>query len=406
MPTVRRASRIAGLRPNPFADMDATIASLRAAGADVIDLSKGNPDGRAPDDVAREGAAAALRSDNFAYSDFDGKPEFLRAAADWYRRMHGVELDPGSQLLATLGASDALTSLAMALLDPGDVIVTAEPYYPPYEAMAAVTQARLVTLPASADHGFLPDLDAVDDDLWRRTKLLLLNYPNNPTGAVTTPEFFRTATSLARRFGFVIANDFAYAGLGYGDGGRTASLLASAGDAGDDNGGDTTSINAGIAAVEICSLSKMYTLAGWRAGFIAGDTQVIAAVKAYHHQMGSEVATLVQDAGAAALNGDQSSVRALARRYGRRHALVARGLRDIGLETFASCGGMFAWVRAPKGWRSANFARMLLDEAAVATLPGTAFGEAGEGYVRLSLMKDDEVLDAAIGRIARTTARW
>ena len=453
MPNIAFATRLSGSRPNPFASMDATVARLRADGVDVIDLSKGNPDGRAPDAVATEGAAAALRDDNFAYAAFSGKPAFLQAAAGWYRRVHGVELSTATQLLGTVGASDALGSLAQAVLDPGDTMVTVEPYYPPYEAIASIAGARLVTLPASAEQGFLPNLTAVDDDLWRRTKLLMLNYPNNPTGATATPAFFRTAVDLARRYGFVVANDFAYAGLGYAGDGSTASLLAAAGYGGDDvrrndggtdndggtgandggtvgggtDGGTETSDGTGdhrgignhagddgagardgndVAAVEICSLSKMYTLAGWRAGFIAGDARVIDAVKMYHSQMGSGVSTIVQDAGTVALNSDQSSVRALAARYGRRHALLAEGLERIGLRTFASTGGMFAWVHVPRGWSAEGFAHLVLNEAAVATLPGTAFGKGGEGYVRLSLMKDDAVLRDVVSRIAQTTARW
>lgn len=438
MPNIAFATRLSGSRPNPFASMDATVARLRTDGIDVIDLSKGNPDGRAPDAVAREGAAAALRDDNFAYAAFSGKPAFLQAAAGWYRRVHGVTLDTATQLLGTVGASDALGSLAQAVLDPGDTMVTVEPYYPPYEAIASIAGARLVTLPASAEQGFLPDLTAVDDDLWKRTKLLMLNYPNNPTGATATPAFFRTAVDLARRFGFVVANDFAYAGLGYAGDGSTASLLAAAGYGRDDvrgddggmganDGGTGTSGGTGdhrgignhagddgagardgndVAAVEICSLSKMYTLAGWRAGFIAGDAHVIHAVKTYHSQMGSGVSTIVQDAGTVALNGDQSSVRALAARYGRRHALLAEGLERIGLRTFASTGGMFAWVHVPREWNAEDFAHLVLNEAAVATLPGTAFGKGGEGYVRMSLMKDDAVLRDVVGRIARTAARW
>lgn len=386
--SVRIAARVANLPANCFAVTDDRVARLKAAGADVIDLSKANPDGRAPDFVAREGADAMLRDANFRYGPFDGKASYLEAAAGWYRREHGVTLDPATEVTAVEGASVGLASVTQTLLDPGDALAVAEPYYPPYEALAAAAGAEFLPIRADAAHGYLPDLAAVDPDTWRRVKLLLLNFPSNPTGALATRAFFDEALALARVHGFAVVNDFAYAGIGYRS--NPLSILAAA--------------RPGDPVAEICSMSKMYTMAGWRAGFVAGDAQLIDAFRRYHHQLCSSVSAPVQDAAAAALDSDQSTVRALAARYAARHALVAGGLAAAGIGSFGSAGALYVWARVPEGATSETFADLLLERARVAVLPGTCFGASGEGYVRLSLLMPDDVLREAVRRIVAAMA--
>ncbi len=298
---------------------------------------------------AVDGLAAAFR-----YTPFDGKPLFLQAAAAWYAHEHSVALDPGTQLFAVEGAVDGLAAAFAVLLDPGDVVAFVDPYYPSYHCMARMLgaeerplpahaelgwlpdfdavpgetwdrvklldpyypsyhcMARMLgaeerPLPAHAELGWLPDFDAVPGETWDRVKLLVLNYPNNPTGAQAPPRFFARAVELAVRHGFAIVHDFAYASLGVHE--NQKSLLAVPG--------------AREVGLEIVSLSKMYAMAGWRAGFVAGNEQLVAAVKQYHYQMGSMVTSFVQDAGAAALAGDQAFVREQAARYAARRAIVA-----------------------------------------------------------------------------------
>lgn len=382
----RIAARVAGLPANCFAATDAKVAKARGGGVDVIDLSKANPDGRAPAFVARQGAAAMLRDSNFRYGPFDGKARFLEAAAGWYAREHGVALDPASQVTAVEGASVGLAAVTQSLLDPGDALTVVEPYYPPYLALAAAAGARFRTIRATAGNGYLPDLGAVDPSVWDDTALLLLNFPANPTGAMAGRAFFGDVLALSRVHGFAVINDFAYAGIGYRT--RPVSLLSAT--------------RPGDLAAEICSMSKMYTMAGWRAGFIAGDARLIGAFRRYHHQLCSSVAAPVQDAAAAALDSDQSTVRDLAARYASRHRLVAEGLRESGIDVFDSSGALYAWARVPDGCTSQGFADLLLERANVAVLPGTCFGEGGEGYVRISLLMPEERLREAVSRIAET----
>jgi len=370
--------------PNVFAEMDRKVADAIANGADVIDLAKGNPDAF-PAEFVRDVAKAAVDDPaNARYSPFDGKPSFLKAAQNWYRNTYGVDLDWKTQLFAVEGAVDGLAALFAVLVSSGDAVAYADPYYPSYHCMTLMSRAEEVLLPSLPERGFLPDLDAVSAEAWRRVKVLILNYPNNPTGAQAPRGFLEHAIELAHEHRFAIVQDFAYAGLGVRD--QQASILSLPG--------------AFDVAVEVCSLSKMYAMAGWRAGFIAGNDDIVGHVKQYHYQMGSMITGSVQDAGAAALESDQSCVRELAERYALRRKIVAGGLCDAGLDVFDSDGGIYAWVHAPEGSTGGQFADLLLERASVAALPGTCFGEVGVDYVRFSLLKSEDLLREAVRRVA------
>ena len=370
--------------PNVFADMDRKVAAAVAGGADVIDLAKGNPDAF-PAEFIRDVAKAAVDDPaNARYSPFDGKPSFLKAAQAWYRNTYDVDLDWRTQLFAVEGAVDGLAALFAVLVSPGDAVAYADPYYPSYHCMTVMSRAEEVLLPSLPERGFLPDLDAAPDGTWDRVKVLVLNYPNNPTGAQAPREFLEHAIELAHEHRFVIVQDFAYAGLGVRE--QQVSILSLPG--------------AFDVAVEVCSLSKMYAMAGWRAGFVAGNSDIVSHVKQYHYQMGSMITGNVQDAGAAALESDQSCVRELAERYALRREIVAGGLRELGLDVFDSDGGIYAWVHAPEGLTGERFADLLLERAAVAALPGTCFGRVGVDYVRFSLLKSEDLLREAVRRVA------
>ena len=328
--------------PNVFADMDRKVTAAVAGGADVIDLAKGNPDAF-PADFIREVAKKGVDDPaNARYSPFDGKPSFLKAAQAWYRNTYDVDLDWKTQLFAVEGAVDGLAALFAVLVSPGDAVAYADPYYPSYHCMTVMGRAEEILLPSLPERGFLPDLDAVPADTWDRVKVLILNYPNNPTGAQAPRGFLERAIELAHEHRFAIVQDFAYAGLGVRE--QQISILSLPG--------------AFDVAVEVCSLSKMYAMAGWRAGFIAGNSDIVSHVKQYHYQMGSMITGSVQDAGAAALESDQSCVHELAERYAlrrcrrlARHMLrhSGRGLREV---QPAQVGGSAARGRAPGGARA------------------------------------------------------
>jgi aminotransferase len=383
------ANNVRFLPNNVFSVMDARVDAAKARGIDVIDLSKANPDLPTPEFIVEAGQQALERIENHRYSQFDGKPALLQAAQEWYRREQGVELDWNSQLLATCGAGVALTALTQTVLEPGDVLAVVDPYYPPYAALAQAAGAELLAIPCTREQGFLPDFETVSDEQWSRTKLLLLNYPNNPTGAVASEQLFRQAIDLAHRHGFLLANDFAYASLGETPSGSTArgpaGLLSYAGSQ--------------DVAVEAVSLSKMYGMAGWRLGFIAGPSWLMRYIREYHHQMCSSPTGAVQDAGAAALLSDQSSVEGLSARYAKRRGILSKGLEGAGIEVFHADGALFVWAKAPHGMRGADFAELLLDDARVAVMPGDCFGAAGEDFVRFSLLDDELRLEECVRRI-------
>ena len=371
--------------PNVFAQMDIKVAQAIRQGADVIDLSKGNPDAF-PVKFVREAAKQAVDNPaNARYTPFDGKPEYLQAAANWYAKLHGVHLNPADELFAAEGAVDGLASLFAILLDRGDTVAFADPYYPSYHCMASMLGARELLLPAKESLGWLPDLDEVPDEVWENIRMLVLNYPNNPTGAQAPIEFFKKAIKLAENHHFVILHDYAYTGLGVSK--QQASFLAVPG--------------AKEVGVELCSLSKMYAMAGWRGGFIAGNSNIVSHAKQYHYQMGSMVTGMVQDAAVAALNGDQSYVDALAKRYAARRKIVAQGLSDVGMAVFDSPGGVYVWAKAPGSIGGDTFAQRLLSDAQVGVLPGTCFGRVGSDYIRVSLLKDELLLQRAVERIQR-----
>lgn len=378
------AQRVSGIPSNPFAVSDIRVAKAKAAGVPVIDLSKGNPDGEPPDFMIDAAVRAVHDHSNFRYPSFNGKPEFLQAAAHWYRREYGVTLDPDTQLLAVAGAGVGISVVIQTLVDPGELVVLVDPYYPQYQGSTAVAQGRVHLVEAQPDRGFLPDLDAVPGEVWDEAKLLILNYPNNPTGAAATPELFASAVRLAHEHHFIVMHDFAYAGIGFDDQ-PPISLLQTPG-----------ALDVGV---ELCSLSKMYMVAGWRAGFVACNAQLMRAVKTVHEQTSLLVSSVSQDAGTAGLNSDQSTVRVLARRYAGRYRALREGLAQAGLDLVASHGGLFAWLKVPQGWNDEDFSVWLLDHPHVAVMPGSDFGPSGERFLRLSLLVPREVLVDAADRI-------
>lgn len=370
-----------------FRALKEKVADYRARGIDVIDLSTGNPDGPTPEAIVRSLKDAADKPENHGYPPFYGKPDTLRAVAEFYYREYGVELDPDKEIAVFHGSGTGIMGIAHALLGKDDVLLTANPAYPPYYAAAALTGAEVHAVPAEEHSGFLPDYREVSPDILKRVRLLLLNYPNNPTGAVATREFFEQNLELAAEYHFPVVNDFAYGSLGF-DGHKPISLLQIPG--------------AKDYGVEIYTLSKTYNMAGWRFGFAVGNASVISALRLYHTHAYSTVFGAVQDAAATALLGPQDQVRELTVKYERRRDVLVSGLRDIGWEVAAPKGTFFAWLKLPEGRRSREFADWLLEEAHVAVAPGEGFGTLGDAYVRVGLVSGEDRIAEAVRRIGRT----
>ncbi|MCH4250228.1 MAG: aminotransferase class I/II-fold pyridoxal phosphate-dependent enzyme [Microbacteriaceae bacterium] len=384
MQPIETSALVQGLPRNFFSDLDDAISALPAE-AHVIDASKGNPDLPTPQHIVHALSAAAVKLENQQYPPFLGKRNVRDAIAAAYLRDYGVRVDPETQVTVFHGSHEALMALPQALLNPGDALTVVDPGYPPYLAAAHLARVRVHRLRADPARGFRPELSSVDEAVLADTRLLLLNYPNNPTGALATPDLFQEALEAGERYGFPVVNDFAYASLGFEH--QPLSLLQ---------------LEGGLRGrLEISTMSKTYSMAGWRFGYAVGDERIIAALRSYQTTAYSTVFGAVQDAAAVALTGDQHPVRDIADEYRARRDLVVAGLRNLGWDVPAPEGTFFVWVKAPGSRSGEDLTRELLERARVAVAPGIGFGPGGHDYVRIGLVHSRATLTEMLDRIRR-----
>ncbi len=383
------ADRIEKLPPYLFAQISKKVAAKKAQGIDVISFGIGDPDLPTPPHIVDALCEAAREPANHRYPETEGLPEFRRAVAGWYERRFGVALDPGREVLSLIGSKEGIGHVALCFIDPGDVALVPDPSYPVYEIGTMFAGGTSYPLPLLEERGFLPDLDAVPQDVASRAKLLWLNYPNNPTGAVADLDFFERAVHFAKRHGIAICHDGPYSEVAY-DGYRPVSFLQAKG--------------AAEVGIEFHSLSKSYNMTGWRIGMAAGNARVIDALMRVKSNIDSGVAQAVQRMAIAALEGPQDCIAAHNAVYQRRRDRVVEALRGLGLRVTPPRASLYVWAKVPDGMTSAGFAERLLDEAAVIVTPGNGYGPHGEGYVRLSLTLPDDRVDEGLRRIAALPA--
>jgi LL-diaminopimelate aminotransferase len=381
---LRFAQRLDAVPPYLFAELERRIAQKRREGIDVISLGIGDPDLPTPPVVVDALADAARDPRTHQYPTNHGSDELREAAAGFYRQRFGVELDPASEIVPALGGKEAVGHIAMALLDPGDVCLSPDPGYPPYTSGPLFAGADVHYLPLTAEHGFLPDLDAILAEALARANLLFLDYPNNPTGAVVEPGYFERAVELARANDLVVVHDNAYSELCF-DGYSAPSFLETPG--------------AKELGVEIFSLSKGWNMTGWRAGLVVGNAEVVERYRQLKTNLDSGMFEAVQHATAVALTEAREFPREMSAVYERRRDLLAEALSAIGLQVDPPRATPYLWVRVPEGHDSASFAELVLEQAAVVISPGPSFGPSGEGFVRLSLTVPDTRLEEAARRV-------
>jgi LL-diaminopimelate aminotransferase len=381
---LRFAQRLDAVPPYLFAELERRIAQKRREGIDVISLGIGDPDLPTPPVVVDALADAARDPRTHQYPTNHGSDELREAAAGFYRQRFGVELDPASEIVPALGGKEAVGHIAMALLDPGDVCLSPDPGYPPYTSGPLFAGADVHYLPLTAEHGFLPDLDAILAEALARANLLFLDYPNNPTGAVVEPGYFERAVELARANDLVVVHDNAYSELCF-DGYSAPSFLETPG--------------AKELGVEIFSLSKGWNMTGWRAGFVVGNAEVVERYRQLKTNLDSGMFEAVQHATAVALTEAREFPREMSAVYERRRDLLAEALSAIGLQVDPPRATPYFWVRVPEGHDSASFTELVLEQAAVVISPGPSFGPSGEGFVRLSLTVPDTRLEEAARRV-------
>jgi LL-diaminopimelate aminotransferase len=380
---ITRAQRLSALPPYVFARLDELKARAREQGLDLIDLGMGNPDGAAPKPVI-EAAIAALQDPlNHGYPPFEGTTSFRQAITTWYQRCYGVELNPDSEALPLIGSKEGLGHLAMAYIDPGDVILVPTPSYPAHFRGPLIAGAEIYPIHLSAAQDWLIDFNSIPEHIAQKAKILYFNYPNNPTTATAPREFFEEAVRFARHYSILLVHDLCYAELAF-DGYQPTSLLEIPG--------------AKEIGVEFHTLSKTYNMAGWRVGFVVGNSTIIQGLRTLKTNLDYGIFSAVQKAAETALQLPDEYIKAVQHRYSSRRDFLIKGLAELGWNIAPSKATMYLWLPTPVGQGSTKFALDVLQQTGVVITPGNAFGEAGEGYVRISLIADCDRLGEVLRR--------
>ncbi|HOT91695.1 MAG TPA: type II 3-dehydroquinate dehydratase [Anaerolineae bacterium] len=380
------AQRLRNLPPYPFARWEKVVADARRGDRTMIRLDIGNPD-MPPDDAVIEALyASAKKPDVHGYSGYRGLPEFRRALADYYARRFGVMLDPDKHVVPLLGSKEGIVNMALAWLDAGDLALIPDPGYAPYAAGARLAGADFVMFPLLAENNFLPDFDAIPTDVADRAKLIWLNYPNNPTGAVADLDFLARAVDFARRHGILLCYDAPYCDITYGDY-VAPSILQVEG--------------ALDVAVEFNSLSKTFNMAGWRMGMAVGNPAALAALAQVKSNMDSGLFQPLQEAAIVAITQTRPTWFAARNAlYRERFDILIEGLQALGITAQCPQAALYLWAAIPEGWDSSEtFARAVMERTGVVFAPGSFFGPAGEGYVRISVTASTEQIREAMERL-------
>ncbi len=378
------SKRLEAIPPYMFAELERKVADKRDAGIDVISLGIGDPDMPTYDHVVAAMQGAVAENGNQKYPSNRGRAEFREAFAAFYGRRFGVEIDPETEVIPAIGAKECIYNLCFAFLDPGDVALASDPGYPVYTGGPVLAGADVEVLPLVPELGFAPDLDAIGPDALRRARLLFLNYPNNPTGAIAPDGLFERVVELAREHEILIVHDNAYSETTY-DGYVAPSFLQTPG--------------AKEVGVEVFSLSKGYNMTGWRCAAILGNADAIQTYWRLKTNVDSGLFEAVQLAGAAALEGPSEPLAEMNAIYTRRRDLVVDALREIGVEVASPKGTIYVWAPVPDGHTSTSFCEHVLEQAAVVISPGSMYGPSGEGFFRISLTTPDERLTEAVERL-------
>jgi LL-diaminopimelate aminotransferase len=378
------SKRLEAIPPYKFQELEQQIADKRAAGIDVISLGIGDPDQPTYPHVVEAMREAVADPAYHQYPSNRGREEFRAAFAGFYDRRFGVEIDPKTEVIPAIGAKECIYNLCFAFLDPGDVALASDPGYPVYTGGPILAGARAELLPLVPELGFAPDLTAVPAEVAAKARLLFVNYPNNPTGAVVPDGFFEQVVAFAREHEILVVHDNAYSETTY-DGYVAPSFLATPG--------------AKEVGVEVFSLSKGYNMTGWRCAAILGNAEAIQTYWRLKTHVDSGLFEAIQVAGVAALEGPGEPLEEMNRTYARRRDLVVSALGEIGVEVASPQGTIYVWAPVPDGHTSASFCELVLEEAAVVISPGSMYGPSGEGFFRIALTAPDERIEEAVERM-------
>jgi LL-diaminopimelate aminotransferase len=384
MLTIEKSDRLKSLPPYLFKEIDRQKDEVRKKGVDIIDLGVGDPDMPTPPHIIAALSKAAVDPANHRYPSYSGMDDFNAAVARWYRKRFNVKLDHEKEVVTLIGSKEGLAHLPLALINPGDTALASSPAYPVYHIGVQFAGGRTYFMDLLKKNDFLPDLSAIPEEVARSAKMMFINYPNNPTAAVATAEFFKEVVAYAEKHQIIVCHDAAYSEMAF-DGCRPISFMETDG--------------ARDVGIEFHSLSKTYNMTGWRIGFAVGRSEVIQALGQVKSNIDSGAFQAVQIAGIAALEGDQGCVDEMYKEYTARRNILVKGLKELGLSVEMPKATFYVWIEIPKGYTSSEFTSHLLLKAGVVCTPGNGFGAAGEGYVRMALTVGQKRMQEAIERI-------
>jgi len=382
---IMKAKRIKQLPPYLFARIEKKIEEKRAQGVDIISFGIGDPDLPTPQHVIDKLCEEANNPINHQYPSSVGMLSFRQAVASYYKNRHGVELEPKSEVVTLIGSKEGIGHISFCYVDPGDVNLVPDPGYPVYGIGTLLAGGESYIMPLLEENGFLPDLDAIPVDVANKAKLMFINYPNNPTGAMADKSFFEKVVDFAKKHNVIVCHDAAYNEIYFAEPPSSFLEIPGAKDVG----------------IEFGSLSKPFNMTGWRIAWAAGRSDVIEALGRIKSNIDSGAFQAVQHAAIAGLTGDMSVVEKNREIYRERRDVVIEGLNKMGWNLAPSKGTFYIWAPVPKGYSSSEFAEFVLEKAGVIITPGIGYGKYGEGYFRISLTVDKERAKEALDRMAQ-----
>jgi LL-diaminopimelate aminotransferase len=382
---VKISNRVEHLPPYLFVQISKKIAAKKARGEEVVSFGIGDPDLPTPSHIIEELCRSAKDPANHRYPESEGLPELRQTIAGWYRNRFGVSLDPEKEVLPLIGSKEGIAHIALCMIDTGDVALIPDPAYPVYAIGTMLCGGESYYLPLNESNHFLPDLNSVPRDILKRTKLLWLNYPNNPTSAVADLRFFETAVEFARKNNIAICHDGPYTEVAY-DGYQTVSFLQVRG--------------AKEVGIEFHSFSKSYNMTGWRIGMAVGNPEMIDALRRIKSNLDSGIPQAIQYMAIKAITGSQDCIPEHNRIYQARRDKILEVLHQIGIKAAKPQASLYIWAKCPEGYSSAEFAEDLLEQSGVVVTPGNGYGPNGEGYFRISMTIADSQLDKGLAKLA------
>ena len=385
------SQRLEKIPPYLFAEIDRKIAEAKAKGIDIISLGIGDPDTPTLAPVVEEMHKAIDNPKNHDYPPYNGTETFRKAACEWMKKRFGVELNPDTEMLANIGSKEAIAHIFFAFVDEGDYTLVPDPGYPVYKNATIFAGGTPYAMPLLEENGYLPDFDKIPEDVAKKSKLMFLNYPNNPTGAVADLEFFKKAVDFCKKYDILLCSDMAYSEMTYDDYVAPSVLQVE---------------GAMDVAIEFYSHSKSYNMTGWRVGFVCGNAQAVKALGTIKNNIDSGTFKAIQDAAVAAFNIDKSTIDKLNKMYQERRDAAEEGFRELGWNIKPAKATFYLWLPVPSGMTSEEFVTMMLEKAHVVVPPGNGYGKCGEGYFRVALTKDVDTIKECIRRMKDAGIRY